>query len=172
MKRTIISFLTIIAVYTVINLALVGGQKLWHHRDQVNLDTLKARLDSQRSEITQCESELNTLNASSGQSAATIANLKSRVHTIEQQYPSGIPPSIYYSYSQLIDQCNSLVASHNETIARYNALYDDYSQRVERYNAIVKDSNAIARQIGVTWYVIPVPAPRYSHEQVTTRPRR
>ena len=94
----IISFGAIILVFAVINLVLVGGQKLWHHGDQVKLDTLKAELDVQRNDIAQREAVLKTLGSSIDQYAAQISGLKSQAQAIEQQNPSGVPPDIYDSY--------------------------------------------------------------------------
>jgi septal ring factor EnvC (AmiA/AmiB activator) len=171
MKRSIIHFLRVIAVFAILNVVLVGGQKLWHHGAQQRLTTLNAQLDAQGSEIKQREAELKTLIASSEQSSATIAGLRAHVQRIEDQYPSGIPQSMYPSYVKLVDQCNLLVAGHNLDIARYNSLYEDYSQRIERYNALVKEANATSKQIGGTWYVIPVPVPRYANAHSATKPR-
>jgi hypothetical protein len=167
-----IRFLGVVVTLVILNVVAVGGQKLWHHGEKVKLETLKAQLDAQHSEITQREAELKVFGATSDQSAVTIAGLRTRADRIEEQYPSGIPRSIYPSYSELVDQCNLLVASHNANIARYNALYEDYSQRIERYNALVKEANATAKQIGGTWYIIPVPAPRYSRGRPAANPPR
>jgi hypothetical protein len=169
MKRLVIRLLWVAAVFTILNVVLVGGQKLWHHGAQVKLATLKAQLDAKDREIKQREAELKTLSANSEQSTATITGLKARIQMIEGQYPSGIPQSIYHSYSELIDQCNSSVANHNLNIARYNSLYEDYTQRIEQYNTLVKEANAISKQVSGTWYVIPVP--RYAHERPATKAR-
>jgi hypothetical protein len=69
----VISIGTIIVLYGVINMLLVGGQKLWHHGDQVKLDTLKADLQVQLADITKREAELKTLGASIDESEAKIA---------------------------------------------------------------------------------------------------
>jgi cell division protein FtsB len=164
-----ISFGAIILVFAVINLVLVGGQKLWHHGDQVKLDTLKTELEVQKSDLDQREAELKTLGSSIDQYAAQIADLKSKAQAIEQQNPSGIPPDIYDSYKQLIDQCNSDVAKYNSGLDRSDALFQDYSQRIDRYNALIKESNDLSNQIGATWYIVPIPAPRFSHERTPER---
>ena len=54
----IVGLLAILVTYGVINLLCVGGQKLWHSKDQVRLDEINATLGSQRKEIECMESQL------------------------------------------------------------------------------------------------------------------
>ncbi|MNP52494.1 hypothetical protein D3C76_1468890 [compost metagenome] len=45
----------------------------------------------------------------------------------------------------------------------YNVLYDSYSGQLEAYNQKVNKANAISKEIGGTWYIVPFPGSRHAH---------
>jgi hypothetical protein len=63
---------------------------------------------------------------------AQLATIGGRIATIETQYPGGMPPDIYATYTSLIDQYNRLVGENNA--------------RVDAFNLSLDQRNALARQ--------------------------
>jgi multidrug resistance efflux pump len=139
---------------------LVGGQKAWHYTDQVKLDKLKTELATERGSIANAETKLQSLDAEIKRADAEREQLKSGLDLIEVRYPSGIPSEAYDPYKQSVTRYNELVNAHNAIIQNYNTLYAAYSGQVDAYNQKVTQFNTLAKDIGSTWYVIPVPCGR------------
>lgn len=67
------------------------------------------------------------------QSDASLASLATQIKALEVQYPNGLPPGPYATYTSLID--------------RYNALLATERSQVTSYNALIAQSNGLADQI-------------------------
>ena len=61
MKKFFIGIVSIVIIYGVINLVLVGSQKLLNHDNEVKLDTLETELEDIEFSIKNYEEELNGL---------------------------------------------------------------------------------------------------------------
>ncbi len=144
-----------ILFFIIANVILVGGQKLWHLNDQKRLDEIKTDLEAQLPKIKSLEKELETLEISLDQMESRMNQLDVEIRTIESANPQGIPQAIYFSYSQKVDEYNSLIKQYNTSLTRFKNLYPDYSARVDSYNALVDEANSLAREIGGTWIIIP-----------------
>ncbi len=149
--------------YAVINLALVGGQKLSHQGEQAQLDEIKVGLNSENLKIKQIELQLQKMRHQLKESSSKIKNLKSRVELFEQSYPQGVPANIYNGYSRSVAEYNARIGFYNATLAQYDVLYADYSKQVEHYNGRVAEANVLAQKIGTTYYLLPVPGHAGSH---------
>lgn len=158
--RWIIGLLGIAVVYGAVNLVLVGAQKMWHHRDQIRFDQIKQQLNVEQPKIEQIKSDLRNIENTLDQSEVEMTNLRKQIESVEAKYPDGIPAALYNDYSHTIEQHNVRVSSYNVTLGQYNVLYEDYTVRIAQYNSQVEEVNALAKKIGTTWYVVPVPVPR------------
>lgn len=134
LKGLVFGLIGIVVLYGVVNFVLVGGRKLWHRGDQAKLDTLKTSLASENSRIDSLETQLKSLEAD-------IRKSESYINSIDQ-YSS--------DYNNLVDQ-------YNAKISRYNSLYSDYENSINQYNTHVNEANELAKKIGSTWYIVPIP---------------
>jgi hypothetical protein len=103
--------------------------------------------------------------------AGQIETLKTNIDTIERRWPNSVPSSIYGQYSQMVDEHNRLVDQHTAMVAQYKssvAKYNDslarfqadsrtYDDKINQYNALVTEGNGLAKTVGTTWFIIPVP---------------
>jgi hypothetical protein len=161
--RSGMGLLGVVVFYVVVNLVLVGGQELYHHQDQVTLDSMERVLETERADIHRAAMELQALSGAVDSTEIEISRLKSSITGIENRYPAGIPTTLYAGYSRDVDRHNTLARAHNASLAQYEALYAAYSARVDGFNSMVDSANALAKSIGGTWYIVPVPGPRRSH---------
>jgi len=168
--RWVVGLISVVLVYVVINIFLVGGQKLWHYGDQKRLDELKEILNTEKVNIESLEKELKNMEQCLDTYTIRINKLKSDIQLIENRYPRGIPSNIYNNYIQLINDYNSLVDTYNSTLNKYNSKYEDYSHQIDKYNAMVVEANNLAKKIGTTWYVVPVPIPGVKTHEGVTKP--
>ena len=68
--------------------------------------------------ITECQNMRDELN----DKKRTLDSLESQIDSIEAQYPgSTLPSDVYYRYTSLIDQHNSLVRSYNSLLGRLDS---------------------------------------------------
>lgn len=96
-------------------------------RDQVR--TMDSQLSSMDSDLTALASQLKTINAQ-------IDSLRSQIRSTEAQYPNGIPPAIYPSYSASVDRINALVDDYKRGLATYKSNLAVYNALVDRRNAL------------------------------------
>jgi multidrug resistance efflux pump len=136
----VIGLVAIAVVYLVFNLVFVGGQKLWHSGDQKKLDQIKAVLETEKNAIDDVEAQLVVKNINMDKLKKDIDALKN---------------------SRDIDRYNRLVDDYNMKLGAYNQQYDDYEKRLNSYNQKVNEANELAKKIGSTWYVIPVPVGKH-----------
>lgn len=140
--RIVVTLIVIGLVYGIVNLFLVGGQKLWHHDDEVKLEKYETALKEQKNDIDDYETALEDL-----QSQAQ--DLKDQINSYETDYPYGIPEELYADYEQMVDEYNSLADD-------YDVKSQEYSDEIDSYNDKVEEANALAEEVGSTWYVVPV----------------
>ena len=155
----VLSLVSIAIVFALINLVLVGGQKIWHHSDQKKLDTLKTELKLERTTINGAETRLQNFEERIKEINSEKNPIGLHLKKIEEQFPNGIPSNIYASYKSSVSHYNELVRTHNAMLQMYNAIYEKYSAEIDNYNMDVKKANALAKKIGGTWYLIPIPIP-------------
>ncbi len=74
----------VLAGYAVINLALVGGQKLSHQGEQAQLNAIKVGLDTENLKIKEIESQLQEMGDRLKESSSKIKNLKSHVQDLRR----------------------------------------------------------------------------------------
>ncbi len=147
----------VLLVYGVINLVLVGGQNALHAGDQARLDEIKKQLEVEKTQISSLEANLSSLGQTLDSYEARISDLKSHIRAIEVSYPNGAPSAVYADYQRMLAEHNSMIAPYNSNLSQFKAMYADYSSRVDRYNTKVDEANALAKKIGSTWVVVPVP---------------
>lgn len=188
-----------VLIFGVGNLLLVGGQKIAHWKDQSRLDEIHRQLDAEKGEIDRLEGQLKTSDSMlSGLEAdldaqearirdvrSTIDGLSAEIDAVERGSAGGVPSSLYARYSQMVDDHNRLVdqqklmvAKYNRDAQQYNGLLSrfqadskTYDDKIEHYNAQVNEGNGLARTIGTTWFIVPVPRGG-AHGHVTSPARR
>jgi chromosome segregation ATPase len=138
-----IGIVGIALIYVILNVFVVGGQKLYHHDDQARLDSLKSELKEQKATIDNDESELTS-------KEDDLSSLKEEVETYESDYPDGVPEEYYDEYRQKVNDYNSQLTDYKDQ-------YSTYQNELGSYNEKVKEANALAKKIGSTWYIVPVP---------------
>jgi chromosome segregation ATPase len=125
----------VLLVYGIINGALVGGQKLWHRRDQLKLDQMKAALADERTRIGQLESSLKTY-APQYNACETLLKEYSR---IRDQHNAEIETldAQHRRLSHLESRARGCMSAQNNCAAQYI----NYSDAVSTYNSRVSRSN-------------------------------
>lgn len=150
MKRipsVVVSIIVVAIIYGLINLVLVGGQKVWHHDDEAKLDELKVELKDLKASIGGYEDLLTEIDGE-------LTGSKEEVDSYESDFPEGIPEEYYEDYT-------SAVNGYNEQLDTYNIEYDKYSSEIDSYNEKVEEANAVSEDIGSTWYVVPMPGGKH-----------
>jgi len=152
----------VVAFFAVANVALVGIQHLIHRSDYAELKSLKADMSAKNIAINSEEAQLQSLQGEVKADETRLGQLGPEIDKIETKNPDGIPPEIYKNYTSMVNTFNSIVGKHNRELAEYKALYTKYSTDVSGYNVSVQTANTLIKKIGPTWYIIPIPAGRFS----------
>jgi len=132
----------LVVVFGLINLVFVGGQEALHHGDQSRLDTLKTELTTEKA-------QLESL-------SATITSEESYLTTTGKQMDT-------YKANGQISAYNSLVDPYNSTYDAYVANINQYNASLPSYNAKAEEANKLAKNIGSTYYIVPLPTSKRSH---------
>ena len=185
LPKTIIGIVVLVLIFGVGNLAVVGGQKAMHWRDQSRLDDIRRRLDTEKVGIDQLEARLRNADASLSaleadldaqeneirSTESRIGALSADIDAVEGRYASGVPSTVYSQYSQMVDEHNALVERRKLLVRRFNEAIDRfntdlarfqadskvYDDKISAYNSRVSEANGLATSIGSTWIVVPVP---------------
>lgn len=123
----------IVIIYGIINLVLVGGQEALHSGDKKKLDQMKIELDAGLKEITSLEFQINALDSD-------LQTLKNQIDSTDD-----------------IDDKNVLIDRYNSNLPAYKISYDKYSTKLISYNLEVNNANELAKKIGSTYYLLPIP---------------
>jgi chromosome segregation ATPase len=146
-----------IVVYLILNVVLVGGQKLWHSKDQERLDAVMAILNRESPIIDSAQADLAIRLEDLNQSSAAIDQAKAALEALDRRYPNGMPNSVVARYNADVARLDPKVAEHNEHVAVYESMRVALENRIDEYNELVQEANALIEKIGPTWYVVPVP---------------
>jgi hypothetical protein len=174
----------------ILNLAILGGQWLWHLPHRAELAGEEANLASSRQEleptlvgvqrlsaaIADLEARIKALDESADQMEYSLEERKREIQEYESLVESGVPSSVYEEYTASIEEHNRLVDDINQSCgerralySRYSALLGEYRAAAEQldvaasaYNARVDRWNELARKAGTYWYLVPVPLPSRS----------
>ena len=68
---------------------------------------------------------------------ASLAALRAQIMALEAQYPNGVPPAVYASYTALIDRYNAALATERSQVASYNALLTRNNGVVDQVNRLL-----------------------------------
>ncbi len=71
------------------------------------------------------------------QSDASLAGMAAQIKVLEAQYPNGMPPGPYATYTSLIDRYNALAATERSQVASYNALIAQSNGLVDQLNKLI-----------------------------------
>ena len=133
----IVGWIAVLLIYGIIDVFLVGGQKLWHRSDQVQLDQLKASLADERAEIEQLGSSLKTCSAQDDACEILLREYSS----IREQHKTEIE-SLHLQnkrVAHLGSQAGVCVPAENDCAAQYV----HYSEAVNTYNSGVSKANKL-----------------------------
>lgn len=147
--------LVILLLFVMINIVVVGGQKLAHLGDSSRLNEIRQVLDKERPEIDSLENELGIEAARIDQAKTRLLELDSEINAFESKYPKGIPKRLHKTYNQKVNEYNSMIAPYEDKIQQYNIILNDYNTRVDSYNSLVDEAKALSAKIGTTWYIVP-----------------
>lgn len=131
-----------VIVFSLIGAMLVGGNIIlgsaheWlHHDDQIKLDSMVDKLNTEQNGINWTEERLRFLKGQLG-------TLRSEVNTLKAMSSSNKKdPSLERRYHELF-------AFFNSKLEEYNVLYEEHSQRIAAYNKNVEEANSIREKIG------------------------
>lgn len=129
----IVGIIFIALVYGIINFVFVGAQSLYHSKDNAKLEVIKSDLDEKLKNIRNQEGILKAQENFLDKTKRTI------------------------DITTDVDDHNNLVDKYNVEISLYRANYSRYSQDLESYNLNVNEANKLAKEVGTTWYVVPIP---------------
>jgi len=90
-------------------------------------------------QVTSVEAELQALKVQLDVDRTKLGQLQSQIHSLEAQYPNGMPPAQYTQYQSLIAQYNQLLRDSNARIDAYNGLADRDRALVAQMNALLCD---------------------------------
>jgi len=146
----------------VLTIFLVGNglSAISHQKLQVQFDSVKRELDASLPNIEAMESRLSEMDSYLNGLDQKIKSSEEYIRSIEYRYPSGIPSSLYQSYSELVDEHNATIISYNSALSEYEAFYSNYSFAIDQYNIRVKQANSISQRIGNITYAVPIPGVR------------
>jgi hypothetical protein len=87
-----------------------------------------------------------------------MRRLQSQSEMLKHEYPDGLPQQVYVvQFLPLKGQYDALAGTYNEMSANRAKLGDDHQQRVAIFNRLVDSANVLAKKIGGTWLLIPLP---------------
>jgi hypothetical protein len=141
--------LTIIILFGGANLLLVGAQKLWHWSDQSRLDVLKAQIAGERARLREEE--------------GWLSQHGSEIEGLRKQIVGGVFGASMRS---------AVITEYTERVTSFRARYERYSSDIDAVNKKIEDANALSKKIGGTWYVIPIPGRRGTHQESHITPWR
>lgn len=130
---SVVSVLLLIVAYGVINLFIVGGQKLMDRDENKRIEILKTEIEQSDKRIKSLENELTLLEDE-------LADIKSNADSETDE-----------------DAYNELADSYNGSLDIYNSKYDLYEAEIADYNTKVDEANELSEKIGGTWYILPIP---------------
>jgi hypothetical protein len=90
-------------------------------------------------QVNSVEAQLMALRPQLDADKAKLTQLGSQIHSLEAQYPNGMPQSVYTQYQALIAQYNQLTMDSNARIDTYNTLADRDRSLVAQMNALLCD---------------------------------
>lgn len=93
-------------------------------------DALLAQLGTTKDQLAAAKSSIDAMDAS-------LATQLARIKALEAQYPNGMPPDVYASYTAMIARYNSDLATERSAIAAYNALLARSNGLVDQVNRLI-----------------------------------
>lgn len=153
----IISIIVIILLYVLVNFLLVGGQNLYKKDDVNKFETLKKEIKSEEIALKIKENELETMQVRINILKDSMNQIKTEVNVIESKYPSGVPSEIYSHYKYQVNNYNNKAREFNDILEKFNPIYEEYLDDLESTNSKINEANILSKEIGGTWYVIPIP---------------
>jgi chromosome segregation ATPase len=144
-----------VALFAIINLVVVGVQKLAHMSDQKELDSITRILKEERPQLEAAEGNLRSLALQLDTLEARMSPLETTIKYYETTYPIGIPSSLYADYSAKVDEYNSLIDPYNAALTQFKILHPSYQARIDAFNSRVDEAERLAAKIGSTWILVP-----------------
>jgi DNA repair exonuclease SbcCD ATPase subunit len=154
-------FISIVAVYGVVNFLLYGAQEMYHANDKRAYEALSQLMEQRKSDIEARRSQIQALEASIEERGSQIDRLKAELRSIEQQYGStGAPTSVYVRYEDMRVEVNGLIDQIKPMIERYSQLVDSFNAEVDGYNSQISQLNDLSHRAFDRWILIPIPLGR------------
>ncbi|MDB5166851.1 MAG: hypothetical protein JWM37_923 [Candidatus Saccharibacteria bacterium] len=132
--------LIVVALYAIVNGVAFGVQKIANRDDQKKLDSLTSQIDTQ-------EKTLNDLDKKITAEEAQLTALDKKITDEEETADD--------------ETYNNDVAAYNKLVDLYKADIDAYNKQIPAYNAKVTEANELAKKVGSTWYVVPLPTNKH-----------
>jgi uncharacterized protein YoxC len=156
-------FISLVAVYGIVNLVLYGGQEMYHASDKRAYEALSQVMEQRKADIQGKRSQIQALEASIEERGSQIDRLKAELRSIEQQYGSiGAPTSVYVRYEGMIAEVNGLIKQIKPMIERHSQLVDSFNAEVDGYNNQIPQLNDLSHRAFDRWILIPIPLGRHA----------
>ncbi|HAF09259.1 MAG TPA: hypothetical protein DCK98_04155 [Chloroflexi bacterium] len=88
-------------------------------------------------QLTTLKGQLASAKAALDATDASLTAMSQQIKALEAQYPNGMPPDVYTTYTALIDRYNATVATERAQVASYNALLDQSNGVVDQVNRLL-----------------------------------
>jgi len=78
-----------------------------------------------------------------------IAAVRSRLSSVERQYPGGAPPEVLLAHSRDASRLNLLVREYDLKVQRYKKLWTEYATHRDRLQRQIEEVTLTARALGI-----------------------
>lgn len=141
LKGWALSIVAIIIVYGLINLLLLGGQSAFKSEDEKRFESLKSQIESEKALLDSQDARITS-------EENDLLQLKQRMDS-------------YKAFGN-VGEYNHLVDQYNVQLASYTADIDNYNSKLPAFNSKVEEANNLAKSVGSTWYLVPIPTGKHS----------
>lgn len=136
----IMSILSLIIMFGVLNGVIYGGQEIYYWNDVKKCELMEVELKDLEIEVNKIEDFINFRKTK-----------VDRINQLEKEIKQGLSKD-YTKYKQMIDEYNS-------NMSRYKKSMDEYDNLIVKYNKITREYNDLAKSAYSRWWLLPIPLP-------------
>ncbi len=136
----IISILSLIIMFAVLNGVIYGAQEIYYWNDIKKCESMETKLKSLKIEISKIEEFVQLRK-----------NKLDKIRQLEQEIKQGLSKD-YNKYQKMIDSYNL----NNNTYKKY---MKDYDSLIVQHNKIAREYNDLAKNAYSRWWLLPIPLP-------------
>jgi hypothetical protein len=136
--KAIKQFIVLLLIYVAINGILWVGQELYYYANTKKINEIETVLKNEKQAINTIESNLLSSEAKLNQKESQL--------------------NIYKSLGD-IEKYNNGVDEYNNLLQNYQSVLENYKIKLTSYNLKIDEVNALIKNSGTRWYLIPIPLP-------------